>query len=335
MTVPLLPESAPFNPAQRAWLNGFFAGLLGIGSEGGGIGTGAGAASLALAPAAAQSHAEAEAEEETPWHDPALPLEERLELAEGRPYDRKLMAAMAQLDCGACGYLCETYSQAIASGEEKDLKRCTPGGKETARKLKELVAAHGSVTTNGAVMTSVVSGDGPTTSTMSGSAMTSVVATPAFHRSNPFPAKLIASQPLNRDGSQKETRHIMLDLAGSGLVYKPGDALGVFPENCPDLVEEILHELGADDRLDLRSALLRECSLGRPSDDLIERLVECATDPDEADHLARLRDGEDDWIDTADLLDVLLRHPSARMEVEPLAAMLPRLQPRLYSISSS
>ena len=99
-------------------------------------------------------------EEDFPWHDPALPLDERLELAEDRPYDRRLMAAMAQLDCGACGYLCKTYSEAIASGEEKDLKRCTPGGKETARKLKELVAAQGAATTSGAAMTSVVAGNG-------------------------------------------------------------------------------------------------------------------------------------------------------------------------------
>src|SRR3954447_26283628 len=154
MTVPLLPESAPFNPAQRAWLNGFFAGLLGIGPEDGGIGIAAGAA--ALASVAAQPHAEAEAEEEAPWHDPALPIEERLELAEGRPYDRKLMAAMAQLDCSACGYLCKTYSQAIARGEEKDLKRCTPGGKETARTLRDLVAAHGAATTSGTTMTSII-----------------------------------------------------------------------------------------------------------------------------------------------------------------------------------
>jgi sulfite reductase (NADPH) flavoprotein alpha-component len=81
--------------------------------------------------------------------------------------------------------------------------------------------------------------------------------------------------------------------------------------------------------------LLREYSLGRPSDDLIERLVECAADPDEADHLTRLRDGEDDWIDTADLLDVLRRHPSARIEAEQIVTMLSSLQPRLYSISSS
>ena len=51
------------------------------------------------------------------------------------------MAAMAQLDCGACGYLCQTYAEAIARGEEKDLTRCTPGGKDTVNKLKELVAA--------------------------------------------------------------------------------------------------------------------------------------------------------------------------------------------------
>ena len=115
MTVPILPESAPFNAAQRAWLNGFFAGLLGLGAESNGNANsngsgysngngyshanGAGAAATALAPSA-ESVAVAEAEEDFPWHDPALPMEERLQLAEGRPIERKLMAAMAQLDCG-------------------------------------------------------------------------------------------------------------------------------------------------------------------------------------------------------------------------------------------
>ena len=165
--------------------------------------------------------------------------------------------------------------------------------------------------------------------------MKTVVAAPAYNRAHPFAAKLIASQPLNQAGSQKDTRHIMIDLAGSGLTYKPGDALGVFPENCPELADAVLRALGAEDRLDLRSALIRESSLARPSDDLIERLVECARDPDEADQLARIRDGEDDWIDTADLLDLLRRYPSARMEAEELIEMLAPLQPRLYSISSS
>ena len=49
------------------------------------------------------------------------------------------MAAMAQLDCGQCGYLCQTYAEAVWSGAEADMGRCVPGGKETQRKLKELI----------------------------------------------------------------------------------------------------------------------------------------------------------------------------------------------------
>ena len=49
------------------------------------------------------------------------------------------MAAMAQLDCGACGYLCRTYSEAIASGAEPRLTLCSPGGSETAKVVKQLV----------------------------------------------------------------------------------------------------------------------------------------------------------------------------------------------------
>jgi sulfite reductase (NADPH) flavoprotein alpha-component len=341
MTVPLLPESAPFTPAQRAWLNGFFAGLLGLDGASGGNGhvhgngnaSGVAAASVAMAASAPLAPA---VEDDFPWHDPGLVLDERLQLAEGRPYERKLMAAMAQLDCGACGYLCKTYAEAIACGEEKDLTRCAPGGKDTARKLKELVAV-GPATTSSGTMASVVStnGQGKATVTTSGSAMARVVVETRFSRANPLAARLVVSRPLNRGGSKKDTRHVVIDLSGSGLDYKPGDALGVFPENCPELVEEILGALGAGDRLDLRSVLCRDRALGRPSDDLIERLVECAADPDEADLLTRIRDGEDDWIDTADLLDVLHRHPSARMEPEALVSMLGPLQPRLYSISSS
>src|SRR5205823_10020512 len=82
---------------------------------------------------------ELETAEEFPWHDPALALNDRMELAKEKPIERRMMAAMAQLDCGACGYVCKTYSEAIARGEEKNLTLCSPGGKETAGKLKELV----------------------------------------------------------------------------------------------------------------------------------------------------------------------------------------------------
>src|SRR6185503_20860125 len=145
--IPTIPDSAPFNAAQRAWLNGFFAGLLNRG--------GAGAPAMQPAEVATVS---SDAEEAMTWHDPALNLEDRLQLAEGRPVERRLMAAMAQLDCGACGYVCQTYAEAIASGEEKDLAKCAPGGRETARKLKELsssIVPVASVTVRGAPATPV------------------------------------------------------------------------------------------------------------------------------------------------------------------------------------
>src|SRR5439155_18420728 len=90
-----------------------------------------------FAPADSPAAAEDEA---TPWHDPALPMEDRLKLTEGKAADRQLMAAMAQLDCGACGYVCKAYAHAIASGEEKDLTKCAPGGRDTVKTLKEILA---------------------------------------------------------------------------------------------------------------------------------------------------------------------------------------------------
>jgi sulfite reductase (NADPH) flavoprotein alpha-component len=121
--IPLLPETAPFNPDQRAWLNGFFAGLLGLQQATG-------------APVATEP---VEDDADYPWHDPALALDERMAMADAKPAKLKLMAAMGQLDCGQCGYLCKSYADAIANGEEKDLSKCVPGGKPTAKMLKKLL----------------------------------------------------------------------------------------------------------------------------------------------------------------------------------------------------
>ena len=67
-----------------------------------------------------------------------MPIADRMKLAEGRPLRRRMMAAMAQQDCGQCGYDCHNYSEAIASKSEARLNLCVPGGKETARMLKSL-----------------------------------------------------------------------------------------------------------------------------------------------------------------------------------------------------
>ena len=139
MAIPVLPPSAPFTPQQRAYLNGLFAGLVGL--DNGIAPTQNGHPQVAVATDDASVNIAAPAEENAPWHDPSLPLDERMKLAQERPIAQKIMAAMAQLDCGQCGYLCHSYAEAIADGSEKSLRKCVPGGKETSNQLKELVAS--------------------------------------------------------------------------------------------------------------------------------------------------------------------------------------------------
>src|SRR3954462_12236778 len=128
--IEIIPSNAPFSDAQRSGLNGFFAGLFSADAS---VPLSAGqGAGLLNAPGG-------EAEDgEAPWHDQTMPIAERMKLAQGRPLRRRMMAAMAQQDCGQCGYNCHDYSEALASKKELRLNLCSPGGKETARTLKQL-----------------------------------------------------------------------------------------------------------------------------------------------------------------------------------------------------
>ncbi len=73
---------------------------------------------------------------------------------------------------------------------------------------------------------------------------TTAAAPTAHSRTNPFPAPLVANVRLNGPGSAKDTRHFEFALEGSGLNYEAGDALGVRPANCAELAEELLRALG-------------------------------------------------------------------------------------------
>src|SRR5271168_1576421 len=127
--IEIIPSSAPFSEAQRSWLNGFFAGLLSEAPT---------ALSAEQGAAAMQGAAGDDDDGEAPWHDQTIPIADRMKLAEGRPLRRRMMAAMAQQDCGQCGYNCNDYSDAISGKSEARLNLCVPGGKETARMLKSL-----------------------------------------------------------------------------------------------------------------------------------------------------------------------------------------------------
>src|SRR3954453_5514487 len=128
--IDIIPSSAPFSEAQRSWLNGFFAGLLS---------TDASAPLSAEQGAAVLQGPTGDGDDgEAPWHDQTMAIADRMKLPEGRPLRRRMMAAMAQQDCGQCGYNCHDYSEAIATKAEARLNLCVPGGKETARMLKAL-----------------------------------------------------------------------------------------------------------------------------------------------------------------------------------------------------
>jgi len=113
----LIPENAPFSTEQRAWLNGFFAAHLGVND----------------APAAEDTAEAADPDEDSPGTMPRWRCPNASSFARDRKPQRQLMAAMAQLDCGQCGYLCQTYAEAVWSGAEADIGRCVPGGRETQR----------------------------------------------------------------------------------------------------------------------------------------------------------------------------------------------------------
>jgi len=133
----IIPESAPFTPQQRTWLNGLFAGLFGL-QDGITLLSGEEAAKLLPGLIGGAPTPAPEADDGAPWHDPAMPLADRMKLAEGKPLPRRMMAAMAQQDCGQCGYNCHEYSKALFDKKEERLNLCVPGGKETARMLKQL-----------------------------------------------------------------------------------------------------------------------------------------------------------------------------------------------------
>ena len=321
----LLPETAPFTPEQRVWLNGFFAGFLSLGD---GVTALTPEQSAALMPGAAK-----EQDDGAPWHDQTMPLAERMKLAEGRPLRRRMMAAMGQQDCGQCGYSCQDYADAIFRKKEERLNLCVPGGKDTARILKTLYADL-AIAPAGRVEPAVNNTPAPTSD---------AAATVAAGRSrdNPVEATLVSRTLLNKPGSLKETWHIEFDLAGSGLDYAVGDSFGVYPANDLALVDAVIKAIDAPADFPIAGRSLREIlregvSLGTPPDMLFQ-LISYLTGGDRRQKAKALAAGGDPDGD-AESLDVLAaieKFPGFRPDPEAFIESLEPLQPRLYSISSS
>jgi sulfite reductase (NADPH) flavoprotein alpha-component len=325
----LVPETAPFTPEQRAWLNGFFAGMVSL--DGTGVTplsaeqTAALLGGTGVAPAAVEDESE-------PWHDQTIPLTERMQLADGRSLKKRMMAAMAQQDCGQCGYNCRDYSAAIFDRKEERLNLCVPGGKETARMLKKL---YDELESDPAAKAPEAAAEP--------SSIAAAFATPipGRTRDNPVTARFVARYRLNKAGSEKETYHIEFDLSGTGLDYVVGDSFGIFPENDPGLVDAIVRALGVSPDYDiggrsLRDILLRDLSLSPAPDSLFE-FISWIAGGERRKKARALATGEDPDGDAAtlDVLAALEKFAPLRPDPEAFVESLEPLQPRLYSISSS
>jgi sulfite reductase (NADPH) flavoprotein alpha-component len=167
-----------------------------------------------------------------------------------------------------------------------------------------------------------------------------------YSRANPFPGRLTVNRLLN-PGSEKETRHFEVDLTGWGLSYEVGDSMAIYPSNDPQLVDDILKAIHATGdemvkgsktpELPLRDALLREYSITTPTPKFLKGIADRATSAPLLKELLTPERKADltSYVWGMEIIDFLLEHPSVHLSAQEFVALLAKLQPRLYSISSS
>ncbi|MEW6999684.1 assimilatory sulfite reductase (NADPH) flavoprotein subunit [Colwelliaceae bacterium BS250] len=163
-----------------------------------------------------------------------------------------------------------------------------------------------------------------------------------YNKENPFTATVLANQQITGRDSAKVVQHIELDLADSGLTYKPGDALGIWPVNNSQLVNDITTRLSLsldeqvtlkDESITLQQALTEKLEITGLTKKTLANWAALANN-ESLNSLAR--DGEKlrEFINTKQLIDVISSFP-VTVTAQQLVTALSALTPRLYSIASS
>lgn len=148
----------------------------------------------------------------------------------------------------------------------------------------------------------------------------------------PVVVEVIDHVNLNSSRSDKETIHLALEFEGGAPAYEPGDSLEIFPENDPQLVDEILRATGLAGDEALRRALLAERDITTLSPTTVERFAKATG---HADAQKFVESGEvKAWIEGRHLIDLIERFPTA-LTAEHLNTVTRPLPPRAYSIASS
>jgi sulfite reductase (NADPH) flavoprotein alpha-component len=177
-------------------------------------------------------------------------------------------------------------------------------------------------------------------------AVPAVAATVEYGKKHPFPAEMLQVVHLNGTRSAKETLHLELSLAGSGMTYEPGDALAVVPVNAPDVVQSVLDacKLTGDENVEVKSvggknladALREDFDITALSRNVLSKLAEATGSGKLKELLAEdAKDRLKSFVTGREIIDALHEFAPSGLPAEALTGIFRKLPPRLYSIASS
>jgi sulfite reductase (NADPH) flavoprotein alpha-component len=339
--VPIIPENAPFNADQRAWLNGFLAGVLGrstpsavstesstkinlliaFGSQSGNaesyskkLAKSATAKGFAARAVSLENIKPSDLAKDknvlivtSTWGegdppDNAVNFWNELESAEAPSMNGVNYSVLALGDFNYADTFCLAGKKIDARIEELGGNRITPRI-DCDVEYEELAKKWSDEAL--AILQASGSTDSTPATNSNPSSTEESSAESGYSKKNPFPAPLIANIALNSQASSKDTRHIAFSLKDSGLSYEVGDALGVYVKNCPEVAEQVISAYGFSPDL--------EVSLpdNKGKTTLRQALIE---------HYE---------------IRALLGKPAESINIESFIENLRKLQPRLYSIASS
>lgn len=382
-TAPFIPETAPFTPDQRAWLNGFLAGIFAeSATEGQPIaaslkvvvlyasqsGTGEGLARKVMKEFKAKGHAVTLSSLDS--FTPASLAKEEYAIivastyGEGEPpesvrpfFDQLCLETAPQLDKLSYTVLAlgdKTYEQFCKFGIDLDERLHALGASRISNRvdcdvdLDEAFAAW--KTSVFSRLDELATGNAPrsfgTTATITTMPNASAPAAQTHTRDNPYLSPLLEKRALTKDVSSKLTLHLAFSIADSKVQYQAGDACGVIPQNNPQLVTQILDalkfsgdeevEVAKIGKVSLYAALVEALQITKLSRKIVQTYANMGDCQALLDLLVPEQQAHfDQYIYDRGVIDLFLEYPGVITDPADLVTMLPRLTPRLYSISSS
>ncbi|KAB8305246.1 NADPH-dependent assimilatory sulfite reductase flavoprotein subunit [Erwinia endophytica] len=192
------------------------------------------------------------------------------------------------------------------------------------------------------ILKSRVPGETPAVAAVTAAGTAHELFSSPYSKERPLSASLAVNQKITGRNSDKDVRHIEIDLGDSGLRYQPGDALGVWYENDPALVQELLELLWLKgdepveingQTLPLHEALQKHVELTVNTAQIVEQYARLARDEK---LLARVGDKSElqHYAQSMPIVDMVRQAP-IELRAEQLTELLRPLTPRLYSIASS